>query len=246
MPKPWAKIEVGYWDHIKFQSLNANAICLWHEGKNYCDKHHTDGLLPLVIVKQFRFYGKKAVDALTTRCETPKPDGTPYAPLWEAHPVGFKMHDYLDHNDCREVVEARMEAADARREAEKKRKADWRAKKAEVSHGTNHGTEAGHVPDVPDLSRSTTEAVPQPEPERTIKAAATPRSLAREPNQNGNFRVIEKIAIELLGEESFESESDFSAAVKSFCAQRAIIYDSDVVARSCASAKVKRMGRKFA
>lgn len=244
-------MEVGYWDHIKFQSLSANAICLWHEGKNYCDKHHTDGLMPLVVIKQFRFHGKKAVDALTAPCETPKPDGSAYSALWEAHPVGWKMHDYLDHNDCREVVEARIAAAEARREAERQRKADWRAKKAELSHGTNDGTEAGHVPDVPALSRSTTEAVPQTqaEPERAFKTAAPPRSLAREPNANGNYRVIEKIAIEAMNEESFESEADFSAAVKSLCAQRGIAYgppdaDPDVVARACASAKIARLKSK--
>lgn len=244
MGKPWSRMEVGYWDHIKFQSLSANAICLWHEGKNYCDKHHTDGLMPLVVVKQFRFHGKKAVDALTAPCETPKPDGSAYAALWEAHPVGWKMHDYLDHNDCREVVEARIAAAEARREAERQRKADWRAKKAEMSHGTNDGTDVGHVPDVPALSRSTTEAVPQAESERAFRTAAPPRNPSREPSEDGNFAVIQKIAVDLLGLQSFADDSDFSEVVKSSCAKLKIAYDSGVVARACASAKVARLKSK--
>lgn len=116
MAKPWARLEIGYLGHPKFLALSANAICLWHEGKNYCDEFHTDGLIPRDALKLFRFRGAKAMQQLTTPCATPKPDGSAYAALWEEHPVGFKMHDYLDHNDCREEVLARLEDADERRE----------------------------------------------------------------------------------------------------------------------------------
>lgn len=156
MAKPWAKLEIGYLGHPKFLALNANAICLWHEGKNYCDSHQTDGLIPRDALKMFRFRGVKSVTLLLATCPTPKPDGSPYAPLWEDHPVGYKMHDYLDHNDCRDEVLARIEQADERRDTERQRKADWRAKKKEkrdmsqMSHGTGDGTETS-------LSRSTTE-----------------------------------------------------------------------------------------
>jgi hypothetical protein len=254
MGKPWGRYEIGFIDHPKFLALTANAICLWWEGKHYCDKHLTDGLIPREALKLFRFSGRKSVDMLLTPTTTPKPDGSPYAALWERHAVGFKMHDFLDHNDCRDAVMERMDKAENRRQADRDRKADWRARKAGMSHGTNSGTTAGqmgHVPaSVPPKVRSTTEALTETQTERASKTAASPRALAREPNPNGNYRVIEKIAIEALGEESFDSESDFAAAVKALCAQRAIAYgppdeDADVVARACASAKVKRvMSRK--
>lgn len=129
MGKPWARIQIGYWDHDKFAALNANAICLWHEGKNYCDKNFTDGLIPLAQVKNFRFFGKKAVEMLTTSCGA-KPDGQPYAPLWESHPVGYKMHDYLEHNPCREQILDNIDKAEAKRKADRERLKQWREAKA--------------------------------------------------------------------------------------------------------------------
>jgi hypothetical protein len=83
------------------------------------------------------------------------------------------------------------------------------------------------------------------------KTAASPRALAREPNTNGNYRVIERIAIAALDEdESFEDEGAFVDFVKTRCAQLGVVYGppdepADVVHRACASAKVKRViGRK--
>lgn len=111
MGKPWAKIEIGYLDHPKFQALNANAIALWHEGKQYCDRFNTDGFIPTDVAKRFRFGGKKSILMLTTAINFPKPEGGRYAALWEIHLVGYKMHDYLDHNDCRDEVLTRLEDA---------------------------------------------------------------------------------------------------------------------------------------
>lgn len=143
MAKPWARLEIGYLDHPKFLALTANAICLWHEGKNYCEKFHTDGLIPKDALKLFRFAGQKSVAMLLTGYGQ-KPDGTPYKPLWEKHPVGYKMHDYLVYNDCREEVLARLDDADdiaeLRREANKRRQGEYRERrKAEVTALRNAG-----------------------------------------------------------------------------------------------------------
>ena len=151
-PKPWAKVEIGYMDHPKFVALNANAICLWHEGKNYCDKYNTDGLIPKDALKLFRFSSKKSVELLMVPCPTPRPDGTAYAPMWEPHPAGYRMHDYLDHNDCRDEVLERMERADRARDEDRDRKRVARAaKKAKryVSDRTNAGQTAGQSGDRP-------------------------------------------------------------------------------------------------
>lgn len=127
-PKPWSKLEIGYLNHPKFLALNANAICLWHEGKNYCDTHHTDGLIPRDAMKTFRFRGAKAIALLLLSCGL-KPDGTAYAALWSQHDVGFRMHDYLDHNDCRDAILARMEQAEESRDVDRQRLKRWREKK---------------------------------------------------------------------------------------------------------------------
>lgn len=169
-PKPWAKTEVGYMGHQKFLALTGNAISLWHEGKDYCARHQTDGFIPKAALLTFRFRGQKSIAALTTSCGL-KPNGEPYAPLWETSELGYTMHDFLDHNDCRDTVLARIDRAEAKRDEERERKAAWRAQKAKLSRGTKRGTKAGtneNVPrsvpcDVPLLSRSITEAVSESE-----------------------------------------------------------------------------------
>lgn len=143
-PKPWSKLEIGYLNHPKFLALNANAICLWHEGKNYCDTHQTDGLVPRDAMKTFRFRGAKAIAMLLLSCGL-KPDGTPYAPLWSSHEVGYRMHDYLDHNDCREAVLARMDQAEKARELDREYKRRGRAAKKEKRERVR----SGQQPDSP-------------------------------------------------------------------------------------------------
>lgn len=145
MAKPWAKYEVGFINHPKFRAINANAIALWLEGKNYADEKHTDGLLPIYEVKLWRFFSKKTVEMLTTSCG-PKPGAEcDYRPLWEVVPgFGFRMHDYLAHNDSRDVVLQRKADIEAERARDRQRKAEAReARRQKMSARTS----AGHPPD---------------------------------------------------------------------------------------------------
>lgn len=132
MGKPWARIEIGYLSHPKFLALSAHAICLWHEGKNYCAMHHTDGFIPKHALKAFRFGSAASVSALLKSCGE-KPNGEPYGPLWEDLPTAYHMHDYLEHNDPRERVLNRIEKANNKREADRERLRKWReARKRET------------------------------------------------------------------------------------------------------------------
>lgn len=130
--KPWAKYEVGFINHDKFRAITPNAICLWLEGKNYADDKHTDGLLPEYEVKHWRFYSKKSVALLTTSVGlNPRTDQV-YFPLWDAvEGFGFKMHDYLDHNDCKEEVQARIGKADEDRKRRATNQKEWRERQKE-------------------------------------------------------------------------------------------------------------------
>lgn len=159
--KPWARYEVGFIDHPKFKALNANAIGLWIEGKNYCDRNMTDGLIPTHTVKQFRFYSRKAVDSLMVSCG-PKNEQEVYAPLWEVHALGYKMHDYLDHNDCRQAVIARIEKSEDRAEQAKVRVRNWRErqKNAPVSQDVTRNVRDANAP-----VTQQTEAVPESQSE---------------------------------------------------------------------------------
>lgn len=66
---------------------------------------------------------------------------------------------------------------------------------------------------------------------------------AQPPNANGNYRVIERLAIDVLQREAFETEAEFREAVKQACADHRIDYgrhpdvQPDVVARACESAR---------
>ena len=79
------------------------------------------------------------------------------------------------------------------------------------------------------------------------KPAAAPRfsAQAREPNGNGNYRVIQRVAMDLLNQRQFDSENDLVDAVKWACADRCIDYGAHpdvgthVVHRACASAWTK-------
>lgn len=162
MAKPWARIEQNYINHAKFLALNANAICLWHEAKNYCDMQLNDGMFPRAALKTFRFNGAKAVEMLTRSCGL-KPNGEPFSALWEHVDIGgvphIRMHDYLDHNDCREKVQARMRAVEEERERDRQRKAAARAAKESKRNPEHVRPESGRTSGgLPAEIRSSTEA----------------------------------------------------------------------------------------
>jgi 5-methylcytosine-specific restriction endonuclease McrA len=112
----WMRLEVSYIDHPKFLALSDGAFRLWHEGKSYCEKHLTDGLIPRVAAKGFRTFNDKRRKELQT------PVKGYQSPLWESHDVGFFMHDYLDHNDSRELARARINKSTEERVANRRRK----------------------------------------------------------------------------------------------------------------------------
>lgn len=139
MAKPWGRYEIDFLDHPKFRALHANSFFLWWEVKNYCDKFHTDGRFPREMLRTFRHHSSKAIGQLTMSCGV-KPNGDPYAPLWEPQDIGgvayLKMHDYLDHNDCRDEVLARIQDAEdkaaIRRAKDRERQAQYRAERKAV------------------------------------------------------------------------------------------------------------------
>lgn len=93
----------------------------------------------------------------------------------------------------------------------------------------------------------TTAAAPPPSaPLRQTQTAPA----ATAPAEDGNYRVIERLAIDLLTRETFASESDFVAAVRDACATHRIDYGrlvpADVVHRACASARIKRLKGRVA
>lgn len=190
MAKPFSKNQVGYMRHRKFLALNANAIALWHEGKDYCSEHLTDGLIPAEAVKGFRFRSAKAIELLTASCGE-KPDGSTYAPLWERHPVGFKMHDYLAHNDAYEVVQERIAKVEERREGERRRQAEYREReRREAERRREQDTEAERT------SRITSRVISDPVTPPTVPE---PRRSPPNPPPGAVDRLVDAVVAELAG-----------------------------------------------
>ena len=189
MAKPWGRYEIGFMGHRKFLALTGNAIALWWEGKNYCDAQMTDGLIPTEALKMFRFSGTKPMQLLLASCGQ-KPDGTPYAPLWEPHVAGYKMHDYLNHNDCREEVLARIDDADdvnaVRRLKNKERQAAFRALRKDALRVTPRNSDITPVTTTP--TETPTETVPLKPKEQVLEGGAPSAPPLRAPIHDTSHR----------------------------------------------------------
>lgn len=139
----YAQIEVGALRHPKVLTLSDAAFRLWVAGLAYCQEHLTDGRLPAACLVAL---GVKATPKLV--------DELVVAALWERTEHDYHVHDYLDWNRSRALVEkdrahARTRAAAARERA-----------------GARAGAREPHV-----LMRSAayTEVPSTPEPRRGVR-----------------------------------------------------------------------------
>lgn len=166
---PWMKQERDYIDHAKFLALSDGAFRLWHEGKCYAERFLTDGLLPDPVVRSFRSYSAKRVKELSTVL------GGYEAPLWEPVGGGYRMHDYLRYNDCRQKVEARMSG---QRERTKRHRTSSR----------NATSDAGVTRDIPDVTRPSHDQEAETETEAAQEAVVVPHGDVRTDQQQGRTR----------------------------------------------------------
>lgn len=131
----YMRIEENAMDHPKFIALNAGAWRLWCEGGTYCQKHLTDGLIPMSALKGFRYYSAGAMKQLLEALVPSK------GPLWHRVDGGIQVHDYLDHNESRErVLKMRQDGKDRleRWKAEKAAKVDKNALQNVASHNVSN------------------------------------------------------------------------------------------------------------
>ena len=107
----WVRLHDGAMLNIKIAKLSNSAFRLWIRGLCYCQTALTDGVIPREALRDMGA-GRKDITILSTSQLEGK------GPLWDRHVLGFKVHDYLDWNDCRDTVLDRQKKA-------KKRKEDW-------------------------------------------------------------------------------------------------------------------------
>lgn len=132
----WVRIHDGAMQNMKISKLSDSAFRLWVRGLCYCQTALTDGLIPREALREMGAK-RKDIDMLASVLVAGR------QPLWEPHVIGFKVHDYLSWNDCREKVVERQEEARARKAAYDARKKAER----EVKKGTRSERVTNAVPD---------------------------------------------------------------------------------------------------
>ncbi len=115
----WVRIHDGAMQNLKVTTLSDSAFRLWVRGLCYCQTALTDGLIPTEALREMGAKRKDVEMLGSIRVEG-------RGPLWEqVNGFGYKVHDYLEWNDCRVVVAGKQQRARERKEAwELKRAAD--------------------------------------------------------------------------------------------------------------------------
>lgn len=95
----WFRFDDAAIDNPKFLALSDGAFRLWVEGGAFCARHLTDGLILAAALNGFRYATRKRVDELVAQR------------LWDKDGDGYRLHNYHDWNDPKDVVEAKKKAA---------------------------------------------------------------------------------------------------------------------------------------
>lgn len=133
---PWGRLDDSLYDHPKLDLIPVDdrlaAVGLWARALSWCNRFLTDGLVPRDRVAK--------LDGSTLLA-----DRLVVAGLFDDVPSGYRIHDFLEFNDSRQMV---LE----RRAKEAARKAAYRAAKASPNgtpNGTTGGTDEDATHDVP-------------------------------------------------------------------------------------------------
>ncbi len=117
---PYAQVHAGALRHRKVASLSDAAFRLWVASLAYCQEQLTDGV---ILDRMVHALGVRVSPRLITELVE--------ARLWDVQPAGWTVHDYLDWNDSKALIE--------------KRRQKWREKKA----GSPRGVPLGKPPETP-------------------------------------------------------------------------------------------------
>ena len=130
----WVRLDDEFYDHPKFEAAGPLGIALWTAALGYCNRKLTDGKLPRSVMRRLIDLDGVAwrhwvADENGGSWEYQEADALELADhlvecgLFEQGPGGsYVIHDYLDFQPSKAEVEKK-------REENKLRIADWRAKK---------------------------------------------------------------------------------------------------------------------
>lgn len=158
----WFKVDDGFPDHPKALAAGEDTWPLWMAGGCYCSRQLTDGFIPEGALSRLSTSRNRA--ALAGRLVA--------AGLWERVDGGWLMHDFNRYNPTREDTLAK-------REANNKRIAGWRAKRSgngvgnAVTGAVGNSVGNGVSNAAPDPTR------PDPTPQRKKTSAGQARGGAK-------------------------------------------------------------------
>ncbi|MGO4974586.1 hypothetical protein [Bifidobacterium boum] len=108
----WMRVDDKLHSHPKRHQAGLRAMGVWVIAGSWCADHLTDGHVPAGMLPAL---GARPADARTLV----------QAGLWDEVEGGWQFHDWVQINPSRADIESR-------RESERQRVAEWRAKRAQL------------------------------------------------------------------------------------------------------------------
>lgn len=180
----WAKLDDGFWCHLKVQGLQLESIGVWTLALSWCAKHGSDGAIPRKLPRILE-WPETAVTELVA-------EG-----LWDETATGWEVHDYLDYNPSKAELDSKLAADRDRKRVAKTRDRRKRIDGREVSDiplGKTAAFRPLPIPISSSLSTSSdlisTAAVLAPIEPQTA-TAAEPSSIASARASKGSNRIAE-------------------------------------------------------
>lgn len=137
----WFKVDDKLHSHPKRHRAGLRAMGLWVVAGSWCGDQLTDGTIPRDMLAVL---GGRPADASALVA----------AGMWEVCEEGWRFHDWAGQNPTRADVEGK-------RDHERNRKAEWRARKAELRSGDVSRIGPASVPrDMSHVSRDCPAGVP--------------------------------------------------------------------------------------
>jgi hypothetical protein len=200
----WGRLDDKANGNAKLQALGNAAWRMWGCALIFCQDNLTDGFVPEYAIEGFcvRFTQKeKKSDVINELCSVRVPGKQS---LWHRVDGGYRIHDYLDWNDPRDVVLAEREKAKKRMQ---RLRGGKRSGERSAEHNGEHDTEQSGERQVecsPERSGSRSGVhVPLPQDataEERGSVAAPPAPDRRKPHPIRDFLTLhEALFLELTG-----------------------------------------------
>ena len=119
---PWARLDDAFYTHRKVLDVSPSARWLYVAALCYCNQNLTDGVLSVAAAESVGMIRqpRSAIAELVK------------AGLWQRHPDGYEVHDYLKYQLSRQQILAARKAA-LERQSRRRRNGEGRYSESGVT-----------------------------------------------------------------------------------------------------------------